>query len=79
VSPDPVAREMRTMLARLESMNGTMGRDDRVLVMRRLLDAEPDSAVMIRLSAHAYVYARELRALEERATRLASGQMELGA
>lgn len=76
---DAISREMRAMLARLSSPNGTMGRDDRVQVMRRLLDAEPDSQVMIRLSAHAYVYARELRALEERASRLAQGQMELGA
>jgi hypothetical protein len=69
---------MRHQLARLRGPNGTMGRDDRMDVMRRLLATSPDSSAMIRLAAHALVLAHELRELEDRAERLAAGQLTLG-
>jgi hypothetical protein len=75
---DTVAAEMRHHLARLRGPYGAMGRDERMDTMRRLLGAEPDSQVMIRLAAHALIYAHELRELEDRAEKMAAGQMRLG-
>lgn len=76
---DPISQEIRRLIVHLRGPQGALAYPDRLEVARRLLAGTPDSAALTRASAHVFLLASERRAIEDRAERLAAGQLEFDA